>query len=273
MCALLLSFWGISWDTAQAHEFWLQPEQYVVTAGEAAQATIRVGEDFKGSSYSYNPNEFDRFDLLSNGEVTPLAGTLGDRPAMNVPQALDGLLIGIHQSDLERLTYGEFEKFAAFARLEGEDEAIDAHRARGLPEANFEEVYRRFAKTYIKVGDGQGADQPVGMALELVALDNPYEVGDVTFELLRDGAPEPGAQVAVWSREFGAKDEAGTVPKGERVLLRTDTSGKVSIPTVAGREYLASAVLIEAPGDEQLAERPNAVWYSLWASATWLAMN
>ncbi|MEO0496579.1 MAG: DUF4198 domain-containing protein [Pseudomonadota bacterium] len=259
--------------SANAHEFWLQPEQYVVAAGEAAQATIRVGEDFKGNSYSYNPNDFERFDLLVEGELTPLAGQLGDRPAMNVPNPSDGLLVGIHQSDLERLTYREFEKFEAFARLEGQDEVIEAHKARGLAESGFEEVYRRFAKTYVKVGDGAGADQAVGMALELVALTNPYQSGtrDVSFQLLRDGKPEANAQVAVWSREFGAADDAGNTLKGERVLLRTDEVGRVSIPTIAGREYLASAVLIEEPGPEQLAERANAVWYSLWASATWLA--
>ncbi|MEN0087325.1 MAG: DUF4198 domain-containing protein [Pseudomonadota bacterium] len=262
-------------NAAHAHEFWLWPEQYVVASGEPAQATIRVGQDFKGNSYSYKPKDFDRFDLLVGGGVVPVAGQLGDRPAMNVPDTRDGLLIGIHQSDLERLTYKEFEKFASFARMEGEDEVIAQHQGRSLPDANFEEVYRRFAKTYIKVGAGAGADQPVGMALELVALTNPYaaDTDDMQFQLLRDGQPEIDAQVAVWSRAFGAKDDAGNVPEGDRVLFRTDAAGQVSIPTIEGREYLASAVLIEEPGADQLAERPDAVWYSLWASATWLAIN
>lgn len=275
----LVASTALPMGAANAHEFWLQPEQYVVAPGDAAQATIRVGQDFKGNSYSFNPNDFERFELLTAGELTPVAGKLGDRPALNVDDPAEGLLIGVHQSDLERLTYKEFEKFAAFARMEGEDEVIEAHRARDLPASGFEEVYRRFAKTYLKIGDVSlddgGQDKPVGMALELVALANPYEAGraDVPFQLLRDGEPEADAQVAVWSRVFGATDEAGNVPEGERVLLRTDSDGRVVIPTVAGREYLASAVLIEEPGAEELAERADAVWYSLWASATWLATN
>ncbi|MEO0636838.1 MAG: DUF4198 domain-containing protein [Pseudomonadota bacterium] len=261
-------------QAAQAHEFWLWPESYEIDPGQAATATIRVGEHFKGNSYTYNPRDFERFDVLMAGEMSPVSGQLGDRPAMRVPDAEPGLLIGIHQSDLDRLTYSDFEKFKTFARLEGEDAAIDAHTMRGLPESGFEEVYRRFAKTYLSVGTGEGMDRPVGMAFELVALTNPYtDKGDMRFQLLRDGKPDANAQVAVWSRELGAATEAGSPTKGDRVLFRTDDMGEVAIPTVKGREYLASAVRILQPGPAELAARPDAVWYSLWASATWLATN
>lgn len=257
-----------------AHEFWLWPDRYVVGVGDQASATIRIGQDFKGNSYRYNPNDFERFaSFLGTGELQPVEGELGDRPAFSDNVEQEGLLVLVHQTDLERLSYAEFEKFESFAMMEGADQVIAQHRARSLPESDFEEVYRRFAKSYIQIGHGRGADRPVGMELELTARTNPYTAdgSEMEFHLTHKGASKPDTQVTVWSRKRGSKPEDGNLAKGKRQLFKTDENGLVSIPTQSGFEYLASAVLIVEPGPEELEQRPDAVWYSLWASATWMA--
>ena len=263
LITVVLNSLFLSLRSAAAHEFWISPEKYSVAEGENIVAALRVGENFIGNSYSYNPSDFDRFDVLDAGELKPVEGTLGDRPAMNVALPGEGLAVAVHQSDLERLTYSDFKKFEAFATNQDQTAAIEQHKARGLPDEGFLEVYRRFAKSYIQRGRGLGADKKVGMELELVARSNPYTDNgeEVSFELFYKGELRPNTQIVVFNKPDPLTDAV-------RSTYRTDESGYVSIPKREGGIFLISAVLLVEP-DEKMAAETGAVWYSLWASATY----
>ena len=161
---------------------------------------------------------------------------------------------------MSTIVYDDLEKFEAFLVGKGLESALDAHKSAGLPEEKIREIYFRFVKTLVAVGGSAGADRPVGMPWELVAIDNPYTSGgDVRVGLLKSGRVVAGAPIYVFRK---AAD--GSV---EKINLVTDDSGRVTVPGGPG-EYMVNAVGISRPS-EQLAERTEAHWQTVWASLTY----
>ncbi|EPX77488.1 DUF4198 domain-containing protein [Litoreibacter arenae] len=258
---ILVSAALVSWAAAgHTHEFWISPEAYVTQNGGKVQAQLRVGEEFGGASYSFNPKRFGRFDLVAHSQVTPVTGRLGDSPALNMAAPDSGLLTIVHETGDNLLTYTSLEKFAKFAKHKDFEWAVEDHVERGLPTDRFMERYRRYAKSLVAVGDGQGADSEVGLRTEIVALANPYTDALTEFpvKVLLDGAPRADAQVELFEK----------TPDGEVAitLYRTDAKGIATFPVKAGHEYLVDAVELLPLNEGDPAKFP--VWLSLWASLT-----
>ena len=243
-----------------AHEFWIDPVDYVVPSKGALVATLRVGETFAGAEQSYLERNFVRFDMQCGGTLEAVPGRAGDRPALNVAAPRDGLCVIIHQTRDYTLTYREWQKFVNFVEHKDFEGVLAEHAARGLPESEFVELYSRYAKSLIAVGDGAGADAEVGLVTEIVAEANPY-TDDMTdglpIRVLYDGAPRADAQVELFARPPEGKVEV--------TLHRTDAEGRVTLPVQRGYSYLADAVVLR-PLEAQAEKDP--VWESLWASLT-----
>ncbi|MEM8849015.1 MAG: DUF4198 domain-containing protein [Pseudomonadota bacterium] len=243
----------------QAHEFWIEPLDYTVASGETVEATFRNGEDFEGSTLSFIGGRSERFDFVAGGELQPVPARMGDNPALRLEDAPDGLLIVVHETADRGLTYRDWAKWVKFVQHKAFDGILQDHRARGLPEAGFRESYRRYAKTLIAVGDGAGADGPVGLFTEIVAGANPYSddlSGGLPVQVLLDGAPKGGAQVEMFEKG----------PDGVGVTLHTaDAEGRVVVPVRPGFAYLLDSVAIE-PLEPEIEGDP--VWKTHWAALT-----
>jgi hypothetical protein len=257
--ALALS---LSAAPAQAHEFWIEPEDWTVAPGEALRAAFRNGELFAGSTLSYVPGWSERLDLVAGGARAGIPARMGDRPAVTVEDPPEGLAVIVHETAAQSLTYGPrggmsgWERVEAFAAHKDLGWMLAAHDARGLPREGVRELYHRYARALAAVGDGAGDDAPTGMRHEIVALANPYAddvSGGLPVRVLLDGAPRAGAQVEIFAR------------RGEDVvvtLARTDADGVAVIPVEPGVAYLLDAVAAEEAGV------PEADWRTLWASLT-----
>ena len=250
---------------AQAHEFWIDAEAWRVPAGAPVVATFRNGEEMVGSGLSYIPARSARLDMVVGGATRPVPARVGDNPAVAVDGLPEGLVVLVHETAPQSLTYRPkddrtgWERFVGFAEHKAFDGAIEAHRARGLPEEGVTERYTRFAKALVAVGDGAGADAPTGLRTEIVAEANPY-VDDVSqglpVRVLLDGAPRADAQVELFAR---APDGTVTI-----TTQRTDAEGRAVLAVRPGHAYLADAVAIE-PLDP---EADGAMWHTLWAALT-----
>lgn len=246
---------------ALSHEFWISPENYTVNLGESIVADIRVGSDFSGSSHSFFPNRFTRFDLVEAGKIRPVTGRLGDRPALNMVAETAGLVVVVHETKDDRLTYTDWEQFTNFVNHKAFAGVLDSHRARGFPDHGFTETYRRFAKSLVAVGHGKGADSAVGLRTEIIALTNPYTddlAGGLPVQVLFEGAPRVNIQVEVFSKIDNALIE--------KAFYRTDDAGVAVIAVNPGTEYLVDAVVMLPLENQDHTAGP--VWTSLWASLT-----
>ena len=253
----------IAATAAQAHEFWIEPDRYVVEPGETATATFRNGEEMSGSTLGFIPGRSRRFDVVTAEGTAPVDARMGDDPAFARGDLPEGLAVIVHETAPQRLTYVDrgdrtgWERFVAFTEHKAMADAVAVHRARGLPEEGVTERYSRFAKALVAVGDGTGSDAPTGLLTEIVALANPYRddvSGGLPVRVFLDGAPRADAQVELFER---GPDGAVAI-----TLHRTDADGVAVLPVAPGHRYLADAVALRPdPTGETM-------WESLWAALT-----
>lgn len=258
---LFSAFLAILALPVHAHEFWIDPQAYEIAPGEHIVAQLRVGSNFKGSVQSYFPQRFARFEVKMGEMVVPVEGRIGDIPAIDMVAPAEGLAVIVHETRGDSLQYRERKLFEDFVAHKDLGNVLERHAARGLPELAFREAYTRYAKALVAVGNGVGADAPVGMKTEIVALANPYtdDLSDgFAVRVLYQGAPRAHAQVELFARS--ATGEVSTS------LHRTDANGVAVLPVTPGTEYLVDAVVMEDTGNDDPAAGP--VWHSAWASLT-----
>lgn len=242
-----------------AHEFWIEPHEYQVETAAELKADLKNGEEFVGSTLAYFANNIVRFDMIMGETTAPVESRLGNIPALTAKApSVDGLLVLAYQSTDSSLKYAEWEKFMAFAEHKDFKIAEAAHLAAGWPQQGFGEVYSRYVKALIAVGNGEGTDMITGMETELVALTNPYSAafdGTMQVQVLYKAQPRADAQVEIFQRKPGGEVEV--------TLTRTNAKGVASIPVSPGSEYLLDAVVLRPyEGDR------DAVWETLWAALT-----
>lgn len=254
-------------NSASSHELWLDPEEFAVPVGQTVRIDIRVGENFAGGAQPFLPNRTERLEIYRSGDVQPVKGRAGDRPAVNVTGESDGLTIFSYETDVSTVRYREFEKFQSFVEHKDFEGALEAHIARGLPTDDFVETYSRHVKSLIAVGSGRGSDVEIGLATEIIALDNPYtdDVSDgMRVQVNYRGEPRPDVQVEIYTRPAGEGNASTNVMVN---TVRTDEAGLAMIPVMAGHEYMLDAVVLREPPAERAAIN-DAVWDTLWANLT-----
>ncbi|MEP1612587.1 MAG: DUF4198 domain-containing protein [Roseobacter sp.] len=247
---------------AMSHEFWIQPEQYQVDVGDPIIATLRNGQNFKGTSLAWFDSRFTRFDMISNDNVQPVLGRLGDTPALQADAGEDGLLVVVHETVESTLTYQTWDKFLTFVDHKDFRTAVATHEAHGWPKEQFRETYTRHVKSLIAIGTGKGEDRAFGLQTEFVALTNPYEDdfdGNMQVLVRYQGDPRPDAQVEVFARS-----PDGSV---DVTLHRTNDKGVAQIAVLPGYQYLFDAVVLR-PSPRAGTEEKAPLWETLWAALT-----
>ncbi|MDJ0958435.1 MAG: DUF4198 domain-containing protein, partial [Arenicellales bacterium] len=245
--------------SAVAHEFWIEPTRYRLEPSEKIVANLRVGQYFKGNTFSFVPEKFVEFSVIDASGKRPVNGRLGDLPAVNEPSLRTGLHILVHHSTVNTLTYSDFTKFERFARKEGNAWLLDAHKQRGLSRSNVTEAYTRYAKALVLVGNDDGQDEWVGMPFEIVTETNPYadsSSGAIFVRLLWNGRGMADKQVSIFRKHGGCE--------ATRTTVLTDTEGRASIPREPGGRFLLNSVhVVESPAGSL---NTRTMWQSFWAS-------
>ena len=90
-----------------------------------------------------------RSEVWEKGLQRQARGTDGDRPALRVASNGSGLMSVIHQSNVDFLTFHEWEKFQSYATKEGLEHALAASERGEKPKEKLKEAYARYAKTLI----------------------------------------------------------------------------------------------------------------------------
>lgn len=246
-----------------AHELWIEPVVYQVAADANLTGRIVNGEEFEGAALAFIPQRFAHFVTISAAGLAPVPGRVGDSPALSMPAPAEGLVVVAYQSRPSTVDYATWEKFQRFADHKDLGAVLPQHEARGLPSENFREVYTRYSKSLIAVGNGAGADAATGLETEIVALTNPYTdnlSGGMRLQLLYRNAPRANEQIEIFER-----NGSGAV---NIFMVRTNANGVATVPVKPGHEYMADAVVLREPS-AQLANDTQSVWETLWANLTW----
>jgi len=244
-----------------SHEFWIEPIEYEINNNNL-EAHLRVGQDFSGMVLMYNEADFEEFKILSGNKnkKEEVKGIIGDVPALKMQTKLQDLLIVYHETTDKFVNYKKFQKFKDFVIAKGREDLIEEHLKLGYPEEDFNESYRRYAKSLITVNGSKGSDKKTGLLFEFVLQENPYELDNnkISATLFYKKKKLSNHQVEIFSR----KDNVDF--KKEKFL--TDDQGDVTFEVEPGRDYLIDAVIIyPIKGD---LDKKEPIWHSIWASTT-----
>jgi len=245
---------------ALAHEYWLQPDTFILPNEGLIQAHIKTGQDFRGNNFAYLPLSVESMQIHLGDKSQPTSSRFGDYPAISEVALGDGLNILSATTTPTKLTYEKPGKFESFLRNEGLDWVLAEHHKRQLPETGFTEIYSRYTKALVKVGSGKGADRKIGHTFEWVLETNPYtnEQNKLVAQLW-------------WQDKILANHQLRYfIQTGKNLttdIAITDKNGRANIPYKPGSTYMVNAVYMVTPSKEN-ATKYKAVWDSRWASVT-----
>lgn len=256
-------------QSTHAHEMWIEPQEFAIQSGEGILANEVVGQNFKGDKYAYVDDSFDSLNITVADKTKRINSRLGDLPAIQEKPSEEGLHIITAETSALTLSYENLEKFTDFLNAEGLQWVLAEHKKRDLPESGFKEVYRRNAKSLIKVGHGKGQDKALGMPFEWVLETNPYtDKGVIKAQLLWQGKPALDMHVNIFNKPKHDSLNSELI----KTSLRTDVEGRIEIPRGKGGLFLISSVkMIESK--EDVANKTGAVWESIWASLSYKILN
>jgi len=255
---------------ASSHEYWLDAVDPSISSEQKIIVDIRNGENFVGAAFPYNPDNFTSLDISYNGKTEPYSGRLGDYPALHKTPTEAGIYaftVNSAESSLEYTTWHKFKNFLDYHALDAIEEA---HKSRGLPNSNIKELYRRNAKTLLRVDHTSPAKNALatpedlatknaafeltGADFEMRLLDNPYsEIKELRVQLMLDGKPLPNRQAEM----FWRGDQMF------RFTQKSDAEGIATFKLLADGEYMFNAVHVS-----EALSSDDAHWISLWASIT-----
>lgn len=243
-----------------AHDLYIMPDQFEVNPGGAVTFSIYSGDDFPQTTSRVQLQRLRNPKLHSRGSapVLPEFQLDGVRAIATVQTGKAGHIVLTVESEarVEGMKAGEF---LDYLKEENLTEIIEAREKQGEASKDAKERYTKFAKTILRVGEGDGSfNQPVGLLIEFVPEKDPLSLKSgeaLPVRLLFRGAPVPGVQV------IGARTQSSG-PATIAPLSRTDADGRISIPANGAGKWRLHAIYMERMKD------PTADWESFWATLT-----
>jgi uncharacterized GH25 family protein len=244
-----------------AHEFWLEPQQYIFSRGDEINIRFRVGEQFhgenwKGSRQKINDLKFyfaDIADDLQEG----LTDDEGDSLQFTV---YDEGTVMVTFNNINSFIELDAQKFNEYLQEDGLAEAIDYRKERNETDSMGREFYQRSVKTILQVGANKTDvyKKQTSLPVDIIPLTNPYSLGNkqtLKLKVLFKGGPFAGAKVKVWHKMQGKLSDSS---------FTSDANGEISFPVETAGEWMVSCVKIIHLNDD-----PRAQWQSYWGSCTW----
>lgn len=208
-------------SSAGAHETWLQPSTHAAAAGKSVRFDLTSGMDFPKLENAIERDRVAAATYRSAGATGTLGAPKRGAKALTWNHAFAKPGLATVWVDLQpkaiALAPDKVEEY--FAEINAGATVRATWKA--LPMGTqWNEVYTKHAKTYVRVGDEAGDESwkvPAGMSFEIVPLGDPtrIRVGDtLRVSLLRSGFPLPRTSVGLMiegdaKRTFATTDDTG----------------------------------------------------------------
>lgn len=197
--------------SARGHDFWVNPDRFIVSVGASTQLSMQVGHGDARRSSPIPSRRIVRFAAWTPaGEVIDLRndGKLAPTEA--------GLHLLMLETDANAQSHLPADRFNAYVRAEGLWPAAAAREAQGTTARDAIERYRRVAKALVQAGaPGEGnqelATRRLGLSLEIVLARPPADPGDgntLAAQVLFQGSPLARALVKLTDLDHDAEPVA-----------------------------------------------------------------
>lgn len=244
-----------------AHEFWLEPQRFIVSAGEEINIRFRVGERFEGENWSGNRERVQQLKLYYAEVTDDLSGQLSADPGDSLQFTFfeEGTAMVCFQSTNSFIEL-ESAKFNEYLQEDGLTNALQYRKEQNETDSSGREYYQRSVKTLVQVGHMKTSvcQKRTTLPFDLVPLSNPYSISKpdtLAVRIFFQNEPVTALKVRLW------KKLAGQVRTTD---LLTDTTGTIRFAVEPEGEWMVSAVRMQ-----RLEADPVAQWQSYWGSLTW----
>lgn len=215
---------------AQAHEFWMTPDEFAPAVNAPVTLSLLVGENFRGDPVGFGRPMAASFRWYSVRGDVQLQSNLPDNLFQSsIAMAFDRPGAQLIALDTQPFTIElTADKFSDYLREEGLEHVMALREATGQRANPGRERYRRHVKTLLNISGKSDASFGVrtGQTLEIVPIANPHLLkpgGALPLQILFKGLPLRGALLKAWSHQGSKLHMART---------RTDVAGlgAVNIP-------------------------------------------
>lgn len=246
---------------ALAHEFWLEPQQYIFSRTDEINIRFRVGESFTGNNWKGNREKVNELKIYYSDIVDDLSDAISDEEG-------DSLQFSIHEEGTAVITFNNINSFIeleaatfnSYLLEDGLQSAIDYRKQHNETDSIGSEFYQRSVKTIVQVG---ALKTPVykkqtTLPVDIIPLSHPYQLKNgesLTVKVLFKDEPLINTKIRVWHKLMG------------RVIATSflsDEKGEISFPVSTTGEWMVSCVTMI-----RLTDDPKAQWQSYWGSVTW----
>jgi uncharacterized GH25 family protein len=222
-----------------AHEFWLQPQKFMLNLLEKTSVDVFVGENYTGEKVDASKFTISKMmhysSLLSENFMDKIS--TNDSVKIEARFASEGNHL-LAFNNTNKFIELEANKFNEYLKSEGLDNIVILRRQKGEENKNGREFYQRCVKTLFQVGNKQDNTfrKNTGMRLEIIPEQNPYINSPnktITFKILFDNQAVKNALVLAWHYQNGkvSVENKRTSDKGD-VQFLVKNEGRWMISTV-----------------------------------------
>jgi uncharacterized GH25 family protein len=251
---------------ALAHEFWLEPQQYIFSRTDEINIRFKAGEHFRGENWTGNQEKVKELKLYYADIIDDLTDALSDENG-------DSLQFSLHEEGTVVVTFNnlnsfinlEAEKFNAYLLEEGLQTVLDYRNQHNEKDSVGREFYQRSVKTIMQVGalKTEVYKKQTTLPVDIIPLSHPYKLnnGDtLKVKLLFKGEPLVNAKVRSWHKLMGKVKDTSYI---------SNAKGEISFPVKTTGEWMLSCVTMIRVTDDTDPNPVAASWQSYWGSVTW----
>jgi uncharacterized GH25 family protein len=220
---------------AVAHEFWVQPREFWLSAPAALSVTLQVGDSRSRRESPIPAHRITRFQAIGP------AGTSVDMRAGNSRLDKPGAYLVALETDTGAYSRQSAARFNEYLEAEGLTPALEYRARTHQMHVDGFERYSRTAKSIVLVGRHSRQAQrhvmePLGLKLEIVPLVSPYAEPQpvrLPVRVLYEGRPLAGALIKLLNLEQDLTGANQTL---------TDDAGMASFSMPTRGQWLVSVV-------------------------------
>lgn len=244
-----------------AHEFWLEPQQYIFSRGEEINIRFKVGEGFHGDNWKGHQQKINELKLYYEDIADDL------KEGISADEG-DSLQFTFFEEQTAMITFNNINsfieldaaKFNEYLQEDGLTNAIDYRKEHNETDSTGREFYQRSVKTIIQVGSYKTDvfKKQTTLPVDIIPLSHPYKAENnqsMKVKVLFKGEPLANHKIRVWHKLPSAVKDTS---------LQSDANGEISFPVTTKGEWMVSCVKII-----RLENNPEAQWQSYWGSCTW----
>lgn len=251
---------AINSTLVSAHEFWLEPSNFVAPNGTEVGFEIRIGQYFNGRNYPFIERETEQFFKRTDVGREEIKALNGDKPAVTLTLQGAASWVAYESTDFN-IRFRDTQKFFTYLNDEGLEWVVNWYKTEGKDPTDATETYYRHAKALSWSGPDEPSwlTEPLGMRLELVPDAGFLRCQQpARYRVLHLGEPLEGHLVRRFRK--GTEDVQ---------QMRTDAQGYVEFPAGEG-PYLVNVVRID---DSNNPRAKGKDWVSDWGSLTYACAN